>query len=192
MPRQFATLNVIHDEINAVCFLKDIIHPNDERMVDLIKNYLLTLNVINSIVFDHHIFPYALHCVVLLCLFAIDEVDFPEGSSPNYIYHFEVVKGSIVYCSTSIQQRRGLILGSILLLDVENTVKRLRVKFFAYFMSLVCKHLLRVVQCISLSDASILDAIVQGLHEYFWLCKIFHIQRLLNLRNLIVFIIDSR
>lgn len=92
---EFAALYEVHDKVDAKGFLKDVIHANNERMVDLVENQFLNLQRIYRVMLYHHILPDALHRVQLVILLATDQVDFAESASTNYGEQFEIVPGRL-------------------------------------------------------------------------------------------------
>ena len=100
MLEKFSPLDVVHDEIDSVCFLEDIVHTYEERVVDLEENELFSQYVLLSIVLEDHIFPDALHRVVLVCLLAVDSVYFPESTPADLADHLEIIECGSVRSST--------------------------------------------------------------------------------------------
>lgn len=43
MFKEFTALDELHDKVDAVGFLENVVHPNDERMVHLIEDKFLNL-----------------------------------------------------------------------------------------------------------------------------------------------------
>ena len=41
--KEFAALNELHDEVDPVSFLEDVVHPDYERVVNLVKDKLFDL-----------------------------------------------------------------------------------------------------------------------------------------------------
>ena len=102
---QFATLYVIHHEVDSVGLLKDVVHSDDERVVNLVQNDFLTLNVIDCVVFENDILPYALHGIVHVSLLAVDKVDFSKSALTYYLDHFKVFERRCVCLATSVEKR---------------------------------------------------------------------------------------
>ena len=40
---ELAALNELHDEVDSVSFLEDVVHPNDEGMINLVKDQFFDL-----------------------------------------------------------------------------------------------------------------------------------------------------
>ena len=91
MLEELATLDELHDEVDAVGFLEDVVHANDEGMVNLVKDELLDLERLDRLVLDDHILSNALHGVELIILFVVDEVDFAESTATDNANQLEVV-----------------------------------------------------------------------------------------------------
>lgn len=80
---ELTTLDELHDEVNAVGLLKDVVHADDKRMVNLVKDEFLDLEGLDGLVLDNYVFSYTLHCVELILELVLDEVNFPEGAPAN-------------------------------------------------------------------------------------------------------------
>ena len=61
--KELTTLDELHDEIDAVRLLEDVVHADDERMVHLVKDEFLDLEGLDGLVLNHHILSNALHRV---------------------------------------------------------------------------------------------------------------------------------
>ena len=40
---ELTALNELHDEVDSVSFLEDVVHPDDERMINLVKDQFFDL-----------------------------------------------------------------------------------------------------------------------------------------------------
>lgn len=65
MLKKFTTLNKLHNEIDPVFILKDIFHVDKERVINLIKHFLLIHDLIHLMVLKYHVFADAFHGVEL-------------------------------------------------------------------------------------------------------------------------------
>ena len=162
MLEKFSPWDVVHDEVDPVCFLKDIVHAYEERVIDLEKNELFSQYVFLSIVLKDHIFPDALHRVVLVRLLAVDTIYFPESAPTDLTDHFEIIEGGSVCSPTSEKQRRCLVSISLFFLVPKVAVKWLPLPGC---VGLVHEHLLDIVECRPLRDVPVRDALVEVLHE---------------------------
>jgi hypothetical protein len=43
MPEEFSALDEIHDEVDSELILKDVVHGHDERMLNVIEDFLFEL-----------------------------------------------------------------------------------------------------------------------------------------------------
>jgi len=73
--------------------LEDVIHSDDERVVDLQENQFLYLQRVDGVVFDNDVFADTLHGVKASVALALDEVNFAERASADTLNHLEVVEG---------------------------------------------------------------------------------------------------
>ena len=62
-------LNEIHDEVDSKRFDENELHANDERVVDLIQDCLLKMQVLQRVVLKDNILANALHRIELLRMF---------------------------------------------------------------------------------------------------------------------------
>ena len=162
MLEKFSPLDVVHDEVDPVCFLEDIVHAYEERVIDLEENELFSQYVLLSVVLKDHVFPDALHRVVLVRLLAVDSVYFPESTPTDLAYHFEIIECGSVRSPTSEEQRRCLISLSLFFLVAKVAVKRLSLP---RCVGLVHEYLRNIFECSSLRDVPMRDALVEVFHE---------------------------
>ena len=73
MLEELTTLDELHDEVDSVGLLEDVVHSDDERVVHLVEDQLLNLEGLDGLVLDHDIFPDAFHGVVLIGELVVDE-----------------------------------------------------------------------------------------------------------------------
>ena len=64
MLEELATLDELHDEVDAVGFLEHVVHSDDERMINLMQNQFFNLKRLYGLVLDYNIFPDAFHGIV--------------------------------------------------------------------------------------------------------------------------------
>lgn len=63
--KKLSSLHKLHDEVDAIGFLKDVVHANDERVIDLIEDHLLNLERLDRLMLNDHVLSHCLHGVVL-------------------------------------------------------------------------------------------------------------------------------
>lgn len=68
-------LDEVHDEVDAERLNEDVFHADDERVVYLIQDHFLKMQVFQRVMFNDYIFTYALHCVKGLCMFILYEIN---------------------------------------------------------------------------------------------------------------------
>lgn len=67
-------LNEIHDEVDSKRFDENKLHAYDERMVDLVQDRLLEMEVLQRIMLKYNVFADALHGIELLRMFVLYEI----------------------------------------------------------------------------------------------------------------------
>jgi len=87
---ELSTLNEVHEEKDATCILEDIVHGDNERMIDVVKDFLLELKRLHRFIFKYHVFSNALHRVNLLGLHMLTLKHFSECSFADYTDQAEV------------------------------------------------------------------------------------------------------
>ena len=84
MLKKLSTLDKLHYEVDAVSFLEDVVHPNNERVVDLVKDELLDLKRLERLMLNHNVFADAFHSIASVRDFVPHEVNFAKSTSSNY------------------------------------------------------------------------------------------------------------
>lgn len=92
MSEQFTALDELHDEINAEVILEDVLHVNDERVINLKKDVLLKLNVFELLILYNYILSDALHGKYLLVLLILHQVNFSKGALANHLQDHKVLQ----------------------------------------------------------------------------------------------------
>ena len=105
MLEKFTTLDEVHDKVNAVRLLEDVVHANDEWMVDLVQDELLNLERLDGLMLDDDILADNLHRVELVLPLVPHEVDFAEGAASNDTDQLEVIPGHLCHRGAPVQQR---------------------------------------------------------------------------------------
>lgn len=103
MLKQLSTLDKLHDEVDAISLLEDVIHTDNERVVDLIQNELLDFERFDRLVLNDDILTNDLHCIEFILPRAPDEIDFAESASANDANQLEVVPGHLCHCATPVK-----------------------------------------------------------------------------------------
>ena len=105
--KELAALNELHDEVDSVSFLEDVVHPDNERVIDLVKDQLFDLERLYGLMLNHYILPDALHGVILAISTIFDQVDFSESASPDNTDELEVIERHLSHSGSSIKQTRA-------------------------------------------------------------------------------------
>ena len=61
VPEKLTALDEVHDEVNSQGFLENVIHSDDEGMIDLLKDHAFHFKTSDRPMRQHHILPYTLH-----------------------------------------------------------------------------------------------------------------------------------
>jgi len=102
---ELATLNELHDEVDAVGLLEDVVHADNERMVHLVQDEFLDLQRLDRLVLDDHVLANTLHCIVLSIQLVVNQVNFSESSPPNDTDQLEIVPGDLRDGRSAIKAR---------------------------------------------------------------------------------------
>lgn len=63
MFEELSALNEVHDKVDAVGLLEDVVHADDKGVVDLKQDQLLHLERVDRVVLYHDVFPDHFHGV---------------------------------------------------------------------------------------------------------------------------------
>jgi len=66
MSEKLTTLNEIHEEINSISITENIIHTNDEWMIDFVKNLFFELKGVHRLVLNDDILSNTFHSINFL------------------------------------------------------------------------------------------------------------------------------
>ena len=102
--KEFAALNELHDEVDPVSFLEDVVHPDYERVINLVKDKLFDLERFYWLVLYHNIFPDALHGIMLAITTVFNKVNFSKCTSTNYTDELKVIESYFSHSGSSIKQ----------------------------------------------------------------------------------------
>ena len=106
---QFATLHELHDKVDAVGLLKDVVHTDDERMVHLVQNQLLNLERLDRLVLYYDVLPDCLHSVVLAADLAANEVNLAKSSLSNHAEQLKVVPAALTHSRAAIENVAAVV-----------------------------------------------------------------------------------
>lgn len=65
-------------------------HINNERMLQILKQFSLMLDRFNTLLHDNLPFMHFLHCIELIGPFSLDLPNLPKSSSADDVKQFEV------------------------------------------------------------------------------------------------------
>jgi len=117
MLKELSALNELHDKVDPVGLLENIVHSNYKRMVHLIEDEFLDLERLYGFVLYHDIFSDNLHREVFVLQFIAHEIDFAESATTYDANELEVIPGHLSDGGSSIQQGRAAVftaLGSLI------------------------------------------------------------------------------
>lgn len=89
---QLATVYEVHDEVDAVGPLEDILHAHNEWVVNLQHDKSLQVDTVHRILVDYHILSHAFKCVVLSSVRFVDEENFRKSTLADHGYHLKLLK----------------------------------------------------------------------------------------------------
>jgi hypothetical protein len=81
--KEFSSLNEVHNEVDAVALLENIVEADYEGMVHLQQNQPLKLERLNALVLNHHILADDLHGKQLVVKILAHEVNLTEGAASS-------------------------------------------------------------------------------------------------------------
>lgn len=73
--KKFSTRNELHDEIDTIRTLENVLHGYYEWIANLEKDKLFKLNVLKRVIVENDVFSYAFHCIKALILWKIDQIN---------------------------------------------------------------------------------------------------------------------
>ena len=89
---ELATLDELHQEVDAVLVLEDVLHVDQEWVVDLPQDVLLQLNVLHLLIFENDILADDLHGKKLFCSDLLNEEDLTESALADQFTNLEVLQ----------------------------------------------------------------------------------------------------
>ena len=119
MFEEFSALNKVHDKVDTVGFLENVVHADDEWMVHLQQDQLFDFERVDWVVFDDDVFSNNFHSVQPIVAFALNQKYFPKSATSDAFDKFKILERCRDHrCST--KQKQG---GSGLVCFFEHTVK---------------------------------------------------------------------
>ena len=103
-----ATTYVLHEEVETVVVLEDVVHLQDELVVRLKEDVFLVLCVLDLLFVNEHVFVDSLHCVQLSCELIRNEEHLAEGALVNDLDDLEVLQFSLLCIASMCCQAGGL------------------------------------------------------------------------------------
>jgi hypothetical protein len=98
---QFAPFDELHQEVDAVFVLEDVLHVDQEGMVNGVQYIFFKLNVIHLLVLKNNIFANALHSIQLPWLaFVLHKIHFPKRALADQLQYLEVLQTRICFVPT--------------------------------------------------------------------------------------------
>ena len=80
MAEKLSTFDKLHQEIDTEFVLEDVLHVDQEGVVNLKEDVLLHGDVVQLIVLKYEVFADALHGIESLCLLVLDEEHLTKSS----------------------------------------------------------------------------------------------------------------
>jgi hypothetical protein len=88
---QLPALDKFHEEVYSKLVLEHIVHADNERVLNCIKNILFQLDVLILLIIDDYIFSDAFHGVNISCVHILNEVDLAECALANHFHDEKVL-----------------------------------------------------------------------------------------------------
>jgi hypothetical protein len=104
--KEFSSLNEVHNEVDAVALLENIVEADYEGMVHLQQNQPLKLERLNALVLNHHILADDLHGKQLVVKILAHEVNLTEGAASNNTDQLKIGKSGSHESVASIKSLR--------------------------------------------------------------------------------------
>ena len=102
MLEKLATLDKLHDKVDSICLLEDVVHSYDERMVYLVQDEFLYLQRLDGLMLDYYVLANDFHRKVLVLLFVSYEINFAEGATTDDADKLKVIPTHFSDSSSSI------------------------------------------------------------------------------------------
>jgi len=112
MLKELSALDELHNEVDPVCLLEDIVHTKDEGVINLVQDEFFNLERLDGFMLYHHIFANWFHGVELLVALALDQINFTEGAATNQAQNLKVVPGTHSEAVSAVKHRSPAITGS--------------------------------------------------------------------------------
>ena len=109
MFEQLASLNELHDEVDAVRLLEHVVHADNEGMVHLVQDELFDLQRLHRLVLDYYVFSDDFHGVVLVLQLVAHQVDLAESATPDDTDQLKVIPRHLSHRRAPVQQAGPLV-----------------------------------------------------------------------------------
>jgi len=96
MSEELTTLDEVHHEINSEFVLENILHINQELVLNGVQNLLLQLDILNLLVLDNDIFTDTLHGVEFVSFSILNKEHFSESTLTEHLTDLEVFQLRII------------------------------------------------------------------------------------------------
>jgi hypothetical protein len=92
MTEKLSSLDEIHQEIDSEVILKDIVHGDDERVLNVIKNFFFKLEAVKEILFEDDVFSDGFHSINLLVYTVLDKENFAKGTFSKHFLDLKILE----------------------------------------------------------------------------------------------------
>ncbi len=101
MAEKLAALDKLHEEVDPILVLEDILHINQERVVNLAQNIFLKLDVFHLLILQDNVFTDAFHGVEFVSGAMLNKIHLSKGAFTDHLTDLEVLQrgGSLVNAS---------------------------------------------------------------------------------------------
>ena len=91
---ELATLDEVHQEVDAIFVLENVVHGYDEWVLHLVEDVLFELKTFKEVLVNNHILADALHCIELIGLSLLYHVYLAKGTFSDKLKDVEVLETS--------------------------------------------------------------------------------------------------
>lgn len=91
---ELATLDKVHQEVDAIFVLENVVHGYDEWVLHLVEDVLFELQTLKEVLVYYHILANALHSIELIGLSLLYHVDLAKGTFSNKLEDVKVLETS--------------------------------------------------------------------------------------------------
>lgn len=97
MAEQFSTFDEVHQEIDSKIILENVVHADNEWMLDIVEDVFLKLQAVKKVLVNDNILSYSFHGVHLLRLSVLNKENFAECSFAKHSLNLEILQPDALF-----------------------------------------------------------------------------------------------